>query len=108
MKNLWFALLTLCVCHASDGAPPNVVFILADDLGWGDLSCHGNSYIKTPNIDALAVQGTDFHGFNTAHPVCSPSRAGFMTGKFPARFGIRGRSAGWRKTWSGTWWTGWM
>ncbi len=90
MKHLLFALLSLGLCATTSAAPPNVVFILADDLGWGDLSCHGNSYIKTPNIDSLAAQGTDFHGFNTASPVCSPSRAGFMTGKFPARFGIRG------------------
>lgn len=95
MKSLWFALLSLCVCNVSHAAAsPNVVFILADDLGWGDLSCHGNSYIKTPHIDTLAAQGTDFHGFNTASPVCSPSRAGFMTGKFPARFGIRGAIGG--------------
>ncbi|MES2596174.1 MAG: sulfatase-like hydrolase/transferase [Verrucomicrobiota bacterium] len=90
MKHLLFILLTLSACHILKAAPPNVVFILADDLGWGDLSCHGSNYIKTPNIDSLAAEGTDFHGFNTASPVCSPSRTGFMTGKFPARFGIRG------------------
>jgi arylsulfatase A-like enzyme len=74
---------------ATAAAPPNVVFILADDLGWGDLSCHGHSFIKTPNIDRLAREGTDFHHFNTASPVCSTSRVGFMTGQFPARFGVR-------------------
>lgn len=94
MKRLLPALFYLSLCCTAFAAPPNVVFILADDLGWGDLSCHGNTYIKTPNIDALAAQGTDFHGFNTASPVCSPSRAGFMTGKFPARFGIRGAIGG--------------
>ena len=74
---------------AISAAPPNVVFILADDLGWGDLSCHGHSFIKTPNIDRLAREGTDFQQFYTASPVCSPSRVGFMTGQFPARFGVR-------------------
>jgi N-acetylgalactosamine-6-sulfatase len=75
---------------AAEAKLPNIVFILADDLGWGDLSCRGNTFIKTPNIDRLAREGTDFHQFNTTSPVCSPSRAGFMTGQFPARFGIRG------------------
>jgi arylsulfatase A-like enzyme len=86
-------MLMLCAwCAASSSAEsktPNVVFILADDLGWGDLSCHGSRFIKTPNLDRLAREGTDFHHFNTASPVCSPSRAGFMTGQFPARFGVR-------------------
>jgi arylsulfatase A-like enzyme len=94
MKSLFPVFFALWACQASFAASPNVVFILADDLGWGDLSCHGSSFIKTPNIDALAAQGTDFHGFNTASPVCSPSRAGFMTGQFPARFGIRGAIGG--------------
>ncbi len=74
---------------AESRAQPNVLFLLADDLGWGDLSSHGSTFIKTPNLDALAKQGTDFHQFNVASPVCSPSRVGFMTGQFPARFGVR-------------------
>jgi len=86
------ALALLTAAHAA--GKPNVIFLLADDLGWGDLSTHGSPFIKTPNIDALAKQGTDFHRFNVASPVCSPSRAGFMTGKFPARFGIRGAIGG--------------
>ena len=61
------------VCAAEE--PPNVVFILADDLGWGDLSCHGSGFVKTPNIDRLAHEGTDFHQFSTTSPVCSPSGA---------------------------------
>ncbi len=76
------------------GTKPNIVFLLADDLGWGDLSSHGSTFIKTPNLDAFAKQGTDFHCFNTASPVCSPSRTGFMTGQFPARFGVRGAIGG--------------
>ena len=45
---------------------PNILFIFADDWGWGDLGCHGHPYIKTPNIDRLAAEGTDFHGFTVA------------------------------------------
>ncbi len=67
---------------------PNVVFILADDWGWGDLSCHGNANVRTPNLDRLAKEGTEFAQFYVANPVCSPSRTGFMTGRYPARFGV--------------------
>ncbi|MEW6302998.1 MAG: sulfatase-like hydrolase/transferase [Verrucomicrobiota bacterium] len=85
-------------CFAAEGAAqPNVIFLLADDLGWGDLSCHGSPFCRTPNIDQLAKEGTDFHQFYTTSPVCSPSRAGFMTGKFPARFGIHSAIGGVRK-----------
>jgi arylsulfatase A-like enzyme len=67
---------------------PNIVFIYADDWGWGDLSCHGHPWLKTPNLDRLASQGVDFHQFNVLNPVCSPSRAAVMTGMYPARFSI--------------------
>jgi N-acetylgalactosamine-6-sulfatase len=67
---------------------PNIVFILADDLGWGDLGCYGHPYIKTPNLDNMAKQGALFTSFYVAAPSCSPSRAGFMTGQFPGRLGI--------------------
>ncbi len=67
---------------------PNVVFIFADDWGWGDLSAHGHPWLKTPHLDRLAREGTDFHQFNVLNPVCSPSRAAAMTGMFPSRFSI--------------------
>jgi N-acetylgalactosamine-6-sulfatase len=67
---------------------PNIVFIYADDWGWGDLSCHGNTWLKTPRLDKLASEGIDFQQFNVLSPVCSPSRAAAMTGRFPGRFGI--------------------
>lgn len=67
---------------------PNIIFIFADDWGWGDLSCHGHPWLKTPNLDRLASEGTDFHQFNVLNPVCSPSRAALMTGHFPARYSI--------------------
>lgn len=68
--------------------PPNIIFILCDDLGWGDLGCYGHTLIKTPNINRLASQGTLFTHFYSASPVCSPSRAAFMTGQFPAKLRI--------------------
>jgi len=71
--------------HCSAAEKPNIVFIFADDWGWGDLSCHGHPYVKTPNIDRLAREGTDFHRFTVASGVCSPSRTAVMTGHFPAR-----------------------
>jgi arylsulfatase A-like enzyme len=66
-------------------AAPNVVFILADDLGWADLGCYGNPFNRTPNIDSLARQGLRFTQAYAAAPVCSPSRAAILTGKHPAR-----------------------
>ena len=69
----------------AEKATPNIVFIFADDWGWGDLGCHGHPYLKTPNIDRLAKEGTDFHRFTVASGVCSPSRAAVMTGHFPTR-----------------------
>ena len=64
---------------------PNFIFILTDDLGWGDPKCFGHPFMKTPNLDRLAKQGTAFTQFYVNNPVCSPSRTAFMTGHFPAR-----------------------
>ena len=72
---------------AGTGERPNILFIVADDLGWGDVGYHG-SVIPTPNIDALAARGIEMNRFYTA-PVSSPTRAGLMTGRYPSRFGIR-------------------
>ena len=72
---------------------PNILFILADDWGWGDLGCHGHPYVKTPNIDRLAAEGTDFYRFTVASGVCSPSRTAVITGHFPARYNIDGHFA---------------
>lgn len=78
---------------STGNARPNILFIFADDWGWGDLSCHGHPYVKTPNIDRLAAEGTDFHRFTVASGVCSPSRTAVMTGHFPARYNIDGHFA---------------
>jgi arylsulfatase A-like enzyme len=64
---------------------PNIVFILIDDLGWSDLGCSGSRYYETPNIDRLAGQGMRFTDAYAAAPVCSPTRASILTGKYPAR-----------------------
>jgi len=72
---------------------PNFIFVLADDLGWGDLRCYGHRHIRTPNLDRLARQGTLFTQFYVNSAVCSPSRAAFMTGCFPARLRIHGHLA---------------
>lgn len=65
---------------------PNIVFILADDLGYGDLGCYGHPYAKTPALDRLAKEGTRFAQFYVTGVTCNPSRTGLMTGVFPARF----------------------
>jgi len=82
-------------------APPpvrNIVWIIVDDLGWRDIGAAGSSFYETPNIDRLAAAGMRFTQFDTASPVCSPTRASFMTGKHPARVNITnwigGRQAG--------------
>src|SRR6266404_986348 len=67
---------------------PNVIFILADDLGWGDLSCYGRPDYRTPSIDLLASQGTKFTDAYSASALCTPTRCGFITGRYPARLKI--------------------
>lgn len=68
--------------------PPNIIFILTDDLGWAELGCYGNRFNETPNLDALAAGGVRFTDAYAAAPVCSPTRASIMTGLAPARVGI--------------------
>lgn len=73
---------------------PNLVFILADDLGWSQLGCYGSTYYETPNIDRLARKGMRFTDAYAAAPVCSPTRASIMTGKYPARLHLTDFIAG--------------
>ena len=70
---------------AADPPRPNVILILMDDLGWADLGCYGSTYHKSPNIDRLAAEGMRFTQAYAACPVCSPTRASIMSGKWPAR-----------------------
>jgi arylsulfatase A len=88
----WSKLLLVLLCwpHLVMAAQqkisrPNVVFILMDDLGWADVGCYGSTFYKTPNIDRLAGQGMRFTDAYAAAPVCSPTRASILTGKYPAR-----------------------
>ena len=86
------AVFALATARAAD-RPPNVVIILADDQGWGDLSVHGNSNLQTPNIDSLARDGALLDRFFVC-PVCSPTRAEMLTGRYHSRGGVRGTSRG--------------
>ncbi len=67
---------------------PNIIFILLDDMGWKDLSCYGSTFYETPHIDRLAQGGMTFTDAYAACPVCSPSRASILSGKYPARVGV--------------------
>jgi arylsulfatase A len=83
-----FALFATSSAPAADR--PNVVFIIADDLGWGELGCYGQKKIKTPHIDALATQGTRFTQHYSGAPVCAPSRCVLLTGRHLGHAEIRG------------------
>ncbi|MDA1018001.1 MAG: sulfatase-like hydrolase/transferase, partial [Planctomycetota bacterium] len=72
---------------------PNVIVVLSDDQGWGDLSLNGNTNLQTPNIDGLARDGARFDRFFVC-PVCSPTRAEFLTGRYHPRGGVYSTSAG--------------
>ncbi|MBC8290905.1 MAG: sulfatase, partial [Planctomycetes bacterium] len=81
-------LLTSNAAALAEKTPPNIVFILADDLGWAELGCYGNGFNETPNLDKLAREGMRFTQAYAAAPVCSPYRAALLTGQHPARVGI--------------------
>jgi arylsulfatase A-like enzyme len=73
---------------------PNVVLLLADDLGWGDVGFNGNTAIRTPSLDQLAGSGIRFSRFYVAAPACSPSRGSLLTGRHPERYGVEGANRG--------------
>ena len=95
-RRQWLALLLVAACTwpgsaragAAKPARPHIIFILADDLGPGDLGCYGGQQAPTPRLDQFAKEGTRFTQYYRASPVCSPSRAGLLTGMFPARWRI--------------------
>ena len=83
------------LCAIAAGAErPNVIYILADDLGYGDLSCYGQEKLQTPNIDRLAKEGLRFTDHYSGNTVCSPSRASLMTGRHPGHCYLRGNVPG--------------
>jgi arylsulfatase A-like enzyme len=88
MKRLFAAALLITTLHAAP-AKPNVLLILADDLGYGDVSMHGCKDIPTPHIDSIAKSGVRFTDGYVSNPVCAPSRAGLMTGRYQDRFGFK-------------------
>jgi arylsulfatase A len=91
MRNAVFIILLFCPLLstlAKSAQPPNVVFILVDDLGWSDLHCYGHPYHQTPNIDRLAAQGLRFTNGYAPAPICSASRASILTGKAVPRLGF--------------------
>lgn len=97
MKNINLGILGIITAATSINATaqtttqkqPNIIFILADDMGYGDLSCYGNAIIETPNIDTLASEGKKFTHFYAGSAVSTPSRVSLMTGKFPIRYNVR-------------------
>lgn len=90
---LCMAITGVALHGQSSSTKPNIVIILTDDQGWGDLSIHGNTNLQTPNIDRLAKGGARFNNFFVS-PVCSPTRAEFLTGRYHPRTGVYSTSAG--------------
>ncbi len=89
------ALVQLLVAPISDAAaPPNIIIITADNLGYGDLGCYGNGTMRTPHIDRLASQGVRCTDFYSASPTCTVSRACLLTGRYPQRHGLTNQLPG--------------
>lgn len=89
MKYILYILLCTISLNLSAKSQPNIIIIFTDDQGYQDLGCFGSPDIATPNIDKIADEGMRFTNFYVADPVCSPSRAALLTGKYPAKAGVR-------------------
>ncbi|UJR27079.1 hypothetical protein I4U23_008381 [Adineta vaga] len=80
--------ILICLINLSKSKTPNILIFLVDDLGYGDLGCYGNSTINSPHIDSLARDGARYTQMYSAAPICTPSRGGFLTGRYPIRLGL--------------------
>jgi arylsulfatase A-like enzyme len=107
MRSVFFVLVGLAILAApgslnaageATAKPPNIVLVMADDLGWGDVGFNGNQVIRTPNLDALAAAGLKFNRFYAAAPVCSPTRGSALTGRHPFRYGVYSANVGHMKS----------
>ena len=79
--------MTVARSRADDERTPNILLFMADDLGYGDLGCYGNTSVSTPNLDKLAAEGIKMTHSLAAASLCTPSRASFLTGRYPIRSG---------------------
>src|ERR1043165_3144130 len=87
----FIALVAFCSPLAA-ASKPNIIFVLADDLGYGDLGCYGQKIIRTPNLDRMAAEGMRFTQFYAGSTVCAPSRSVLMTGKHTGHTTVRGNA----------------
>lgn len=90
------AAVSLCGNAANENSKPNIIFILCDDMGYGDLGCYGQKYIQTPNIDRMAAEGMLFTQAYAGSPVSAPSRASLMTGQHTGHTHVRGNKEYWK------------
>lgn len=88
LKSLFILFIINSTFYSAQAQRPNIIYIMTDDLGYGDLSCYGRKDYQTPNLDKLASQGIKFNNAYAAAPVCTPTRLAFMTGRYPSRIPI--------------------
>ncbi|GFR28293.1 n-acetylgalactosamine-6-sulfatase [Trichonephila clavata] len=88
LLSIFMVFMLSSFAESNERKPPNIIIMLMDDMGWGDLGVFGEPNKETPNLDRMASQGTLLTDFYTANPLCSPSRAALLTGRFPIRNGF--------------------